>query len=383
MKKKHRIFIIVFVAVAATAIALARILAASHGTGAAAAGGGRDRAVPVEVQNISMRSMTEIREFTGTVKASYTYIVSAKVAGRLVSINKRIGDAVKANEMIGRIDDTEYRNALEEAQTQVSVSQATLEEANANLSHIQTELKRSRELLEKGIVSKAEFDALNNQYETQKSRCELANAMLKQRQILLSQAQTNFEYTSIRAAQNGFIAQRHVDGGTLLSVGTAVVTVVGIDTVFVELAVSEKDYRSIKQGKKAVITTDAVSSKSFEGVVYRVAPFFQSATRTAAVEIALQNDEHLLMPGMFSRIKIVLEEDERAKVLPLSALVDNKGKDAVFVVDDSSKVRLVPVETGINDGKYVQILSDIDINVQVVTLGQHLLRDGASVSVGI
>jgi RND family efflux transporter MFP subunit len=343
LKKKHKLFIVVFAIIAITAIASARFLIASQGNQASPGGAGRDRIIAVETQAISQREMVDIREFTGTVKAAYTYVVSAKVPGRLMSINKRIGDRVRTNEVIGRIDDTEYQNALEEAQTQVSVSMATVSESRTQLTHTQTELRRAQDLFEKGIVSKAEFDALNTQYETQKSRLELARAMLRQREIALSQAQTNYDHTYIRAAKNGFIAQRHVDGGTLLGMGAAVVTVVGIDTVFVELAVSERDYRSITKGKRAVVSTDAIPDKTFEGAVYRVAPFFQAASRTPAVEIALDNRSHLLMPGMFSRIRIVVGEDENANVVPTAALVDRNGVSAVYVVDDSLRVRLTPV----------------------------------------
>jgi len=380
LKKKHSVVIIVFAVVAVIAIVTARILSTSQGAkGASSQGAGRGAPVAVETAKMSTRSMTDIREFSGAVKASYTYVVSAKVPGRLLNIYKRIGDEVKSNEIIAKIDDTEYRNALDEAQTQVRVSKASLDESKAQLNHTERELERARGLLEKGIVSKAEFDGLSTQFETQKSRSELAEAQLEQRQVVLSQARTNFEYTQVRAAKAGFVAQRHIDGGTLLSTGSAVVTIVGIDTVFVELAVTEKDYRSINQGKKAAVTTSAVPGKSFEGEVFRVAPFFQSASRTAAVEIALKNDSHLLMPGMSARINIVLESDENAKVVPSAALVEKDGVNAIFVVDDSLTAKFIPVTVGINDGKYAQILSPTDIEGQIVTLGQHLLRDGSKV----
>jgi RND family efflux transporter MFP subunit len=386
MKKKHSIVLTVFAVVAVGVILAARLFAGNDsGKGAASGapgGGGRQGGpVAVETAEVSVRPMVDVREFAGTVKASYTYVVSAKVGGRLLSINKRIGDAVKANEIIGRIDDTEFRNALDEAQTQVRVSKASLEEAQANLSHTEREFERARGLVEKGIASQAELDALQTQVETQKSRHELAKAQLEQRQVILNQARTNFDYTQVRASQEGFVAQRHVDGGTLMSVGSPVITVVGLDTVFVELAVTEKDYQSLKPGKTAAVTTDAIVGKTFEGVVYRMAPFFQSASRTAAVEIALRNDLRMLKPGMFARINITLSSDGAARVVPSTALIERDGSYSVFVVGDSLMVKNVPVQVGINDGAYAQILSPSDLHGQIVTLGQHLLKDGSRVTV--
>ncbi len=345
------------------------------------AGGGmrQQGPVPVETAEVATRQMVDVREFAGTVKAAYTYVISAKVGGRLLSLNKRIGDVVAANESIGRIDDTEFRNTLDEAQTQVRVSRASLEEAKAQLTYTERELERTKGLVSKGIASQSELDAQETQMETQRSRHELAKAQLEQRQVVLSQAKTNFEYTQIRALQGGFVAVRHVDGGTLLSVGSPIVTVVGLDTVFVELAVTEKDYQSIKPGKTASVSTDAIPGQTFEGVVYRMAPYFQSASRTATVEVALKNNARLLKPGMFARINIKLNEDGAARVVPSQALIEKDGKYSLFVIGDSATVKNIPVQVGINDGTFAQILSPSNLDGKVVTLGQHLLKSGSKV----
>jgi RND family efflux transporter MFP subunit len=166
-----------------------------------------------------------------------------------------------------------------------------------------------------------------------------------------------------------------------MAVGSPIITVVGLDTVFVELAVTEQDSQNLKPGKTAAVTTDAIPDKTFDGVVYRMAPFFQSASRTAAVEIALRNNSRLLKPGMFARINITLNSDGHARVVPSAALIEKDGKFSVFVVGDSSKVTNVPVRVGINDGKYAQILSPADLDGHIVTLGQHLLKDGSTVTV--
>ena len=352
MTKKRNIFILIFAVIAIIAIIFARQII-SNNQNTAAGGGGRSAAViSVETTNAAARKMQEIREFNGTIRASYTYVVSAKVPGRLMSINKRIGDRVRANEVIGRIDDTEFRTNLNEANTQ--------------LAHTQTELNRARDLFEKGIVSKAEFDAIETRFQTQRARRDLA--------------QTAYENTYIRAAQGGFVALRHTDGGALLSRGTEVLTIVGIDTVFAEIAVGERDFRNITAGKKATVRAEAIPNQSFDGAVHRVAPFFQTSSRTAAVEVALRNENHLLKPGMSARISIIVNEDDNAQVIPSAALVERGGVQSVFIVNDENNAELVPVQTGIYDGRFVQILSP-EITAPIVTLGQHLLRPNSAVRV--
>jgi len=92
MKKKHSVVLLVFAVVAIGAIVAMRAFAGNKGAAAPAGpagGGGRGGPVAVETEAVSVRPMVDIREFSGTVKASYTYVISAKVGGRLLSINKR------------------------------------------------------------------------------------------------------------------------------------------------------------------------------------------------------------------------------------------------------------------------------------------------------
>ncbi|MFP4012464.1 MAG: efflux RND transporter periplasmic adaptor subunit [Chitinispirillaceae bacterium] len=382
--KAKRVAVSFFVLVFIAAVSLLVVRSLQKDKGGASSFGPRRTQGPVavEVAQPSVRSISDVREFAGTVNASYKYVVSAKVGGRLISLNKRIGDDVRGKEIIGRIDDTEYRHALQEAQAQVRVSSASVAEAQAQVSFTERELERVRGLLEKGISSQVEFESFQTQLQTQKSRLELAKAQLDQREALVAQAKTRLGYTYIRASKPGFIAVRHVDGGAQLSVGGPVVTVVGIDTVYVELAVTEREYQRLSPGKKATVTVKALPGKSFEGRVHRVAPFFQEGSRTAAVEVALKNDSLLLKPGMFAKLEIVLEREDSAVVVPSSAVVDREGKFFVFTVGDSAKVSQIPVSVGIDDGTFAQITSPETISGPVVTLGQHLLRDGGKVIVG-
>lgn len=338
--------------------------------------------VAVQTVPVTYGPVMRNREFSGTVKAAYSYVVAAKVAGRLSKISKRIGAKTGVNEAVGKIDDTEYRQAIQEAKAQVSVSQASVKESEAQLLFAEKEMQRIRELVEKGIVSQAELDAIETQYATQKSRLELARAQLAQKEASLAQASTRLDYTTIRSAQAGYIAVRHTDGGALLSVNSPVLTIVGIDTVYVEVSISERDYHNISIGQNAFITVEALPEKKFAGKVSSISPQFQTSTRTAVVEVSVANDSLLLMPGMFARIEVILAQKDSAQIVPLTAIVNRNGTDAVFLVSDSATVSFVPVRTGIIDGDKVEVLHPV-LNGQVVTVGNHLLTDGSRISSGL
>ena len=103
------------------------------------------------------------------------------------------------------------------------------------------------------------------------SRFELANAQMAQKEAALDLAKTRLAYTKFQAL-SGLIAERHVDGGTLLSTNTPIYTVVGIDTVFVEIGVTERDYPLIRKDLKAKLSVDALKGDLLWEIARR-APF--------------------------------------------------------------------------------------------------------------
>ena len=346
------------------------------------ANAGRTSVVAVQTAPVSYGHIVQKREFSGTVNAAYSYVVAAKVSGRLSKLSKRIGAKTGVNEVVGKIDDTEYRQAVQEASAQVAVSKASVKESEAQLIFAEKEMQRIKELVEKGVSSQAELDAIETQYNTQKSRLDLAMAQLAQREAALAQAVTRLDYTSIRSAQAGYVAIRHTDGGALLSVNSPVLTIVGIDTVYVEVSISERDYPHIRKGQQALISVEALSGREFTGTVSSISPLFQTETRTAVVEISVVNDSLLLKPGMFARIGIILAEKDSAQIVPLTSVVNRNGTDAVFLASDSGMAHLIPVKTGIIDGDKVEVLHPI-LNGKVVNVGNHLLVDGSRISSGL
>lgn len=343
---------------------------------------GKASVVAVQTASVSYGPIAQKRVFSGTVKAAYSYVVAAKVSGRLSRLSKRIGAKIGVDEIIGKIDDTEYRQAVQEASAQVAVSKASVKESEAQMVFAEKEMQRIKELVEKGVSSQAELDAIETQYATQKSRFDLALAQLDQREASLAQARTRLDYTSIRSAQAGYVAIRHTDGGALLSVNSPVLTIVGIDTVYVELSISERDYPYISKGQQALINVEALSGREFTGTVSSISPLFQTETRTAVVEISVVNDSLLLKPGMFARIEIILAEKDSAQIVPLTSVVNRNGADAVFLASDSGKAHLIMVKTGIRDGDKVEVLNPI-LDGKVVTVGNHLLVDGSRISGGL
>ena len=335
--------------------------------------------VAVEVDSVRYESIKEIREFTGTVYPMYQYVAAPKVSGRIIEITKRIGDWVERGEVIARIDDAEYQQAILEAEANLRIAQASLTETQSQFALAKQELERVRSLQEKGIASPSELDAALTNYDAQQSRLKLTQAQVEQREASLNSANIRLSYTILNATEPGFIGERFVDEGTLLSPNTPVVTVIGIDRVIIRTSIIERDYGRIHVGQPAIAIVDAFPSESFSGNVARIAPMLQQASRVAQMEIEVQNDSLLLKPGMFTRVRVVLSEKDSAQVVPSEAVVSRGGENGIFVVDSTGNfARYHRIQVGIVEENKTEILSP-ELESIVVTLGQHLLEDGSPI----
>jgi RND family efflux transporter MFP subunit len=339
--------------------------------------------VAVEVTSAGNKMIQVNRKFTGTVYPLYQYIVSPKVSGRVVQITKRIGDWVDTGEVIARLDDAEYQQAVLEAEANLKIAQASLAEAVSQMELAKQELDRERSLQEKGIASPSELDVASTAYDAQKSRLELARAQVQQREAALNSAEIRLGYTVLSATEPGFVGERYVDEGSLLSPNSPLISVIGIDSVIVQATIIERDYGQISVGQPAEVEVDAFPGEVFNGKVARIAPVLQEASRVAKMEVEVDNSAHRLKPGMFTTITVMLQEKTGRQVIPTSAIVKKDGMDGIFVVETDAAsgahiARFKAIKPGIATDTETEILSP-EIEGPVVILGQHLLDDGSMV----
>lgn len=335
--------------------------------------------VAVEVDRLSYGPISDTRRLTGTVFPYYQYVVAPKVSGRVIDIRKRIGDWVDRGEVVARIDDAEYQQAVREAEANLRIAQAALIEARSQLNLAHQELERMKLLESKGMVSSAELESATTNSKAQESRLQLTQAQVEQREAALKSANIRLGYTVLAAAEPGFIGERFVDEGTLLAPNSPVMSVIGIDKVFVRTTVIERDYGRIRAGQTALIQVDAFPDLRFKGVVSRVAPKLDQASRVAEMEVEVVNDSLALKPGMFAKLTLVLQKKMNAQVVPNRATITRNGQTGVFLIKEGETIaRYIPVEVGIISSEKIEILSP-KLDGLVVTLGQHLLEDSSSV----
>jgi len=378
MKKKN-LRIVSFIVIVLVIFFIWRIFNLISGKKDNGFGNNSQRAVAVEIDKIKIASIKEIKEFTGTIYPEYQYLIAPKISGRLEKINFRIGDYVKKDEIVALIDDAEYKQTLLEAYANQQIAEANLEEANSQYNLAMLELNRVESLRAKEYISQSDLDAANANFVSAKSKVNLAEAQIEQRKAALKLAEIRLGYTVLKTINPGFIGERFSDEGSLLSPNTAVVSIVGIDKVIVRSNLIERIYGKVTVGQSAEIETDAYPDYKFNGYVSRIAPVLDEDTRMAEMEVEVDNPDHILKPGMFCRIKIVLSEKQNVPVVPNRAILTENGLNGIFLADTLNSIaRYLPVKLGIVTEENTEILEP-EIEGFVITLGHYQLKDGSKI----
>lgn len=335
--------------------------------------------IPVEIYRVHEKTMYQTWDLLGDVKGAQEVRIFSKVPDRIVRFDVAMGDRVKEGSLIAVIENSSI-------QSRVNQVQANLEQAQSQLTNLENEFKRMEQLLKENAVSQQQYDAT-------KTQMEATRAQVRGLREALKQAKTQLADSYIRSPLNGFIGQKFLEQGDMASPQSPVVTVVKMDTVKVLVDVIERYATHIQAGIPADITVNSLPDTAFRGVVSRVSPVINPASRMIETEIRIPNPEYLLRPGMFAEVSLLLNTRENALVVPKYAILqkteltrDQLGQQQitrqnyVYTVQND-RARYRPVETGLEQEGLVEIRSGLQLDEPVVLLGQQSLEDSTKVRV--
>ena len=357
------------------------------------------------VKTVSPQKITLRRTSSqpATVRAWHEAELFAKVAGYASKVTADIGDVVKAGQTLMQIDVPEMTKIYEKQQAELSLLeykreqfQASVGVAQAELEALQSEYDRVQTLIKTKAVTQRIGDETKSRYESAKARLVVAEAEVKSAassvmvgRKTLEETEVMMQYASLKAPFAGIVTQRSVDPGDLVrnkvsSEGSRepLFTVSKVDVLRVTVPIPERDAVWVKKGDIAEMSFTALPGVTFKDVVARRSGRLDSKTRTMVVEVDIPNANGRLIPGMYCKVEIIMQE-KLALVVPAEAVRFNLTGDVsiVYVVKDDNSILLVPVKTGIDNGHNIEILSGLSGGEQVVTGMLGRLKDGQVVSV--
>ena len=258
-------------------------------------------------------------EFSGSVRASQSAWVKARVAAELTRLTVREGDAVRAGQVIAEQDATEFEWRIRQADQQAQATRAQWEIA-------QRTLVNNKALVAQGFISPTAL-------ESSASSEAAAQASLQAALAALEIARKSRADTALSAPLSGTIAQRVAQPGERLGVDARIVEIVDLSRLEIEAALAPQEVASIRVGQTALVQADGLD-RAIGARVVRISPSAQAGSRTVSVYLALE-PHPALRHGLFARGQIQLDQ-RTALALPVSAVRKDRAQPYVLLLDGST-----------------------------------------------
>ena len=325
--------------------------------------------LPREVLTTEPVELHQTLALSGSLRAVQQAIVKARLAADVREVVVREGEAVKAGQVLVRMDTTEYQARVEQARGNLNAALAQRDIANKTRDN-------NRALLEKGFISRNAFDNAASQLAVAEANVEAARGALDQVKKLLND-------TVIRAPITGLIASRSVQPGEKVSPDNRLLEIVNLDLMEMEASVPTNDIARVVVGQQVRLRIEGLPD-AFSGRVTRINPATQPGSRSILVYVQIANPQHILRVGMFAEAQLSLLTKTNVLALPQSAIHKDSNGATVYVIDNG-KLLKAPVTLGIEgrsgETPLVEISGGLAFGAQVVRSDMGNLLQGTAVRV--
>jgi membrane fusion protein (multidrug efflux system) len=305
----------------------------------------------VETVVVHAQSAPNTFETVGSLRSAEAIMLRPEVAGRVQQIQFSDGQNVASGALLVTLDDALVR--------------ADLNEANANLANSKRAYGRAQELSQKQLIARADLDK--------------AQAALGVDQARAASAATRLSKAQIRAPFGGMLGLRKVSVGDYVTAGQDLVELVRLDPLEIDLSAPEVAMSKLAVGQKVLFGVDAFRDEQFNATIESISPIVELGGRSVALRARFDNPEGKLRPGMSAHVRVELDSNGSALLVPEQAIVPMGEQKNVYTVL-AGKAKLVPVTIGMRLPGFVEITSGIKEGDEVIVAGIQKIGDGAPVA---
>ncbi len=391
--------------------------------------------VPVGVTQVTLRRVQPELIYTGTVRGLNEISIAARVDGRLSAVRVYTGSRVRRGQLLASLSAPELGAQIDTAQAEqqevqaelkvlaqeaqrllseeqtanasIGEAQAELKTAEANLAYWRERLPRELELYQAGGIAKEEYQRYQADHQGAESGVQAARQRLnaaeserKTRQALrrenlarqgaqkksisragssVRERQIQQGFTQITAPVSGVITERLLAPGSIVTAGTPILTLAQIDSVRIQVRISESDSSGLNIGDMLVFNSAAQPDNEIEASVSSISPSSGANTRTQIVEAIVSNPEGQLLPGHSVKVRLRKGMGEAPKpAIPERALVQIQGQDSVWTIRNG-RAHLVPVTVEATGRDWVSV-SELEKGTAIISEGYEGLSEGLVVT---
>ena len=340
-----------------------------------------EEATPVYVTSVNKGSIENTVRYLGNVEGYNEVMVYSQIPNKVTSIKAYVNDWVEEGDLLATVKNTQLEQAVKQAK-------AGLESARANYENVLTEWERTKKLYKENAISKSQYDAVKSQKQAAESGVDQAEAALES-------AQEHFNDSYLRAPITGVVSARNYDLGDQTSPQQPAYSIVNMEKVKIKVDVVEEDLVQIEKGNRVYVAVEAYPDTVFQGVVDKVYPTINPQTRTATVEVVLNNKAGELKSGMYGTVNLVTEKSEDTIVIPSYTVIEKTSRQHlggelsnseiivnrhVFVVKNETAYQR-EIKSGIINDNAIEVLEGLAPGERLVTQGQYKLSDSAKVEI--
>jgi RND family efflux transporter MFP subunit len=303
----------------------------------------------------------------GTLQGINEATVYARSNGYVLRWTKDIGSSVKKGELLAEI-------AAPEIDQELSQAVAAQQQAASSESLAKSSAERWRGLREKDAVTQQELDERQSTF--LQAEANLASAQANTRRLRNLQG-----FNRVVAPFDGVVTSRSIDVGDLVDAGNggagrALFKVAQVDPLRLYVFVPQVYAQQVKVGDAVTVTLPGHQGEEYQGNIARTARAIDTGTRTMQVEIRIPNPKDALIAGAYVQVNLPIEQDGEALLIPINVLLFRPDGPRVATVDDSGRVRLIPVKLGTDFGSSVAVLGGLKVDDRVVLNPADSLADG-------
>jgi len=356
----------------------------------------RQETPSVEAVQARLGALPLEERMSGTVRARNQVAIYPEVNAPIVAVEAQTGDYVDEGEPLVRLQNETFEQQVQQAEAALRTARADARSAKADVSELQAQLRRTERLAEQEFVSEEELESIRAQVERAEAAYERAQAQVAQAQATLNERETALRRTVVRAPISGYVGQRNAEVGQRVDNSTRLYTMGALDTVKVQVEVTDRMFGRIRSGQTVRIHVPEADTV-LRASVTRMSPFISDDSYSAEAEIEVPNGDRILTPGMFVEVDVAYGESQQATLVPLSALYEDptSNERGVFVAptlgtevpvevpdsydEDDPPPLTQPTPTTfrqveiVAEGQQTAGVRGIDPGDWIVTVGQNLL----------
>lgn len=364
----------------AAAVILFGIMGLTAGCGTTAQ---KSNAVSVKTMKVLQQDVSVSYDYSGEVQSTDAVAIKPRVSGSIVEKYFTSGQAVQKGQPLYKIDDRQYS-------FQVLSARSNVDKARTAYNNSLIDLQRYEKLEASGAIAEQTLT-------TQRATVETNRSEYEDMQALLQEAEENLDDTVVRSPMSGKLSVDDVAAGTYVTSGsTQLVSVGTINPVYVSFSVSENEFLNFRENGRKPKESDAASSEfvpptatltlsngskyAETSTTYIADRQLNQSTGTLTVKALFNNDNHLLLPGMFAKITIEGQPQKDALLVPQRAVQQVLNKSFVIVVGPDNKSVSKIVELGDEVGSYYVVKSGLTKDDNVVVEGLTNLKEGQALN---